>query len=349
MNDRASKTDRRNSGRDAGARGRKFGVDLVRAWRQPPAVASINVLGIATGFFYLAAGLSALAAIPWLGSTANTLGIAAISVSTLVSGSIFSALRRSIPRWGYALTVFLGTVLVTVTVLLGHGGSASTAMAMYYFFVGVHAAFFFSIRMGLVQALALVVCAVPALQYVGIPLGVDIVLVACNLAIMVSVMWLSRITDAIEEDSLTGLVNRRGLDRLLQEAVHSSLGRDSLLAVAIIDLDNFKEINDSVGHHAGDELLVTSSRAWRRLLPSDVYLARYGGDEFVVVLPGYALDAAVKLVDRLRQATPVGTTASVGVAAWTRGDSVSMLVSRADTALYEAKAMGRNRVAAHKL
>jgi diguanylate cyclase len=322
-------------------------IDLARAWRHPPAVASINVMGIATGFFYVAAGLSALAALPWLGPEADKVGIAAIAILTIVCGALFSACRRSIPRWGYSLTVFLGTLLVTVTVLLGHGCVASTAMAMYYFFVGVHAAFFFSIRIGLVQSFALFVCVVPALRHVGIPFGTDIVLIACNLAIMASVMWLSRMTDAAEEDPLTELINRRGLDRRLQEAMRNSLDNGTPLAIAIIDLDNFKQVNDNISHQAGDELLITSSRTWRTLLPMNVHLGRYGGDEFVLVLPGYTLAAATELADRLRQATPGNTTASVGVAAWTSGDSASMLMSRADAALYEAKSAGRNRTAVH--
>ena len=307
-------------------------------------MASLDVLGIATGFFYLAAGLSVLVAVPWLNSKADSAGIAELAVLTIIFGAAFCAWRLSIPRWGYALTVFLGTVLVTAAVLLAHGGSASAAMAMYYFFVGVHAAFFFSIRIGLLQSLALTICAVPALWHVGIPLGLDIVLVACNLTIMASVMWLSRVTDAIEEDSLTGLINRLGLDRRLQEAVHGSLSKGTPLAVAIVDLDNFKQINDSMGHHACDDLLVKSSRAWRELLPPGVHLARYGGDEFVLVLPGFSLDRAASLADRVRLATPNSTTASVGVAAWKHGDSASMVVSRADAALYDAKSAGRNRV-----
>lgn len=326
---------------------RVFRIDLARAWRQPPAVASINVLGIATGFFYVVAGLSALAALSWLGPQADKAGIAAVSVFTIVSGVLFCAFRLSIPRWGYSLTVFLGTVLVTMAVLLGHGCVASSAMAMYYFFVGVHAAFFFSIRIGLVQSLVLFVCVVPTLRHVGIPFGTDIVLIACNVAIMVSVMWLSRMIDAVEEDPLTELINRRGLDLRLQEAMRSSLGDGTPLAIAIIDLDNFKQVNDSISHQAGDQLLVSSSRAWRVLLPANAHLGRYGGDEFVLVLPGYTPKAAAGLADRLRQATPDGATASVGVAAWTRGDSVSMLMSRADAALYEAKSAGRNRIAVH--
>jgi diguanylate cyclase len=322
-------------------------IDLVRAWRQPPAIASINVLGISTGFFYVIAGLSALAALPWLGPKADTTSIAVLAVLTLVCGTLFCAYRLSIPRWGYSLTVFFGTLLITATVLLGHGCTASTAMAMYYFFVGVHTAFFFSIRTGLIQFLALFVCAVSALQHVGIPFSTDIVLVACNLAIMASVMWLSRLIDAAEEDPLTELINRRGLDLRLQEALRNSRVDGSPLAVAIIDLDNFKRVNDTISHLAGDQLLVASSRAWRTLVPANAHLGRYGGDEFVLVLSGYTLDAAAKLADKLRQATPDNATASIGVAAWAPGDSASMLISRADAALYEAKSAGRNRVAVH--
>jgi diguanylate cyclase (GGDEF)-like protein len=141
-------------------------------------------------------------------------------------------------------------------------------------------------------------------------------------------------------DELTGLPNRRAWDATLARALDDH-GKHPV-CVALLDLDNFKAFNDTRGHQAGDRLLKEAAAAWRNVLRPDDVLARYGGEEFALVLPRCAPDAAAAVLDRLRAATPGGQTCSAGLAMWDGVETEHELLGRADRALYEAKAAGRD-------
>jgi diguanylate cyclase (GGDEF)-like protein/PAS domain S-box-containing protein len=145
-------------------------------------------------------------------------------------------------------------------------------------------------------------------------------------------------------DALTGLPNRRALDEQLPREMARALRADSPLCLAIIDIDHFKAYNDTHGHLAGDVVLRDCAAAWDAQLRGEDTILRFGGEEFLVILPNCALDAAVEIVERLRAATPGGQTCSAGLAAWRPGESVDDLVARADKALYGAKEAGRDRL-----
>ena len=145
-------------------------------------------------------------------------------------------------------------------------------------------------------------------------------------------------------DPLTGVSNRRALsanaDRVLSEA-RSSRGS---VAVLMIDLDRFKSINDSLGHEAGDEVLRVVTARIRNALRGDDLLGRWGGEEFVAVLPGASLQQALEVADRVREsvcdlpitvatAEPRTVTASVGCAV-TTDESIDQVLRRADRAMY---------------
>jgi diguanylate cyclase (GGDEF)-like protein len=145
-------------------------------------------------------------------------------------------------------------------------------------------------------------------------------------------------------DGLTEVPNRRGWDHLLQsELGRSGRGRQPV-SVAMLDLDHFKVFNDENGHHTGDLLLQTTVRSWKAGLRKTDVIARYGGEEFCVLLPGCPLDRAGTLVENLRRLVPRGLTCSAGVAQWDGRESAESLMLRADSALYEAKRQGRNRL-----
>ncbi|MBV8379198.1 MAG: GGDEF domain-containing protein [Paucibacter sp.] len=146
-------------------------------------------------------------------------------------------------------------------------------------------------------------------------------------------------------DALTGLSNRRVLDELL-----ATTG-DAPLALLMLDLDHFKEINDRHGHAAGDAVLREfAERVRSQLRPNDV-CARWGGEEFVVLLPCATLAQACEVGERLRQvvaaaplADRIEATVSIGAAASQPGETAEALLARADAAVYAAKNAGRNRV-----
>ena len=145
-------------------------------------------------------------------------------------------------------------------------------------------------------------------------------------------------------DGLTGVPNRRTLDHELSRACQSARDNHTLLTVAIIDLDRFKQYNDTHGHQAGDLLLREATAAWVDILNPDEILARYGGEEFVVLFPGQSATQARARVLALLRATPAGQTFSAGVATWDPETDPSAVLSGADIAMYNAKSQGRNRV-----
>lgn len=154
-------------------------------------------------------------------------------------------------------------------------------------------------------------------------------------------------------DMLTGLYNRRHLDTQLERLISRSLRHVLPLTVILLDIDRFKAVNDTYGHDAGDAVLVEVGHRLAGRLRSEDVLGRWGGEEFLIVLPDIDSTGALTLADDLRRevadgpvltpAGPVAVTASFGVAAWD-GESRDRLVARADTALYEAKHSGRNTV-----
>jgi diguanylate cyclase (GGDEF)-like protein len=156
-------------------------------------------------------------------------------------------------------------------------------------------------------------------------------------------------------DMLTGLYNRRGFNELGRREVERALRFGRPLTAIMLDIDYFKNVNDLYGHLVGDKILVgMASRFVQELRQIDL-LGRYGGDEFVALLPETDLDSAVSVADRLRKvvseaafthgALPVKITLSAGVAAISADcKDLTNLVQKADVALYEAKRTGRDRV-----
>ena len=162
---------------------------------------------------------------------------------------------------------------------------------------------------------------------------------------------------AVEEeaatDPLTGVLNRRALDRLLTRETERCEAQGGIASVLALDLDHFKAINDAHGHAVGDEALRAFVVRIRGPLRQSDHLARLGGEEFIVLLPGAALPKALEIAERLRAAVAmaplvdsprVAVTVSIGAAAYRPGDRGADLLARADAAAYAAKRTGRDRV-----
>jgi diguanylate cyclase (GGDEF)-like protein len=161
--------------------------------------------------------------------------------------------------------------------------------------------------------------------------------------------WTEEQASEARIDALTGLANRRAIEEVLAAEISRAQRFAHQLAIVLLDLDRFKEINDSFGHGAGDVMLRAVSRLLTSLARQGDTVARWGGEEFVVVLPETDLDGARRFAERLRrtiEAHSVGemrTSASCGVATMLPEDTVEALVGAADQALYQAKSNGRNR------
>ncbi len=166
---------------------------------------------------------------------------------------------------------------------------------------------------------------------------------------------LRRLSDEVSTDALTQVANRRGLQQAfaVECARLTRDGPGAMLAVGLLDIDNFKKLNDTLGHAAGDQALVALATAVReRLRPGD-HLARFGGEEFVVLLPQTPADEAQQVLSRLQRGLTaslfmhdekeVFVTFSAGVTAWRSGEALEAALERADEALYEAKRTGKNR------
>lgn len=152
-------------------------------------------------------------------------------------------------------------------------------------------------------------------------------------------------------DRLTSLANRRRLEETLHAEVLRSKRYDAPLSVIMIDLDRFKEVNDTFGHQVGDTVLVSIADILRRNARETDVLGRWGGEEFLLLCPETPLELCVEIAERLRRdlsersVPEVGiVTASFGVAAFRKGDDQLSLLRRADEAMYRAKSEGRNRV-----
>ncbi len=164
---------------------------------------------------------------------------------------------------------------------------------------------------------------------------------------------LRRLSDEVSTDQLTQVANRRGLLSAFEAERSRQDRQGSPLAVALLDIDNFKRLNDELGHSAGDEALRTLAALVRRTLRPTDHVARFGGEEFVLLLPDTPVPEAQQVLTRLQRALTGGlfmheqrqvfVTFSAGVTAYRDGEGLTSALERADQALYEAKRSGKNR------
>lgn len=155
-------------------------------------------------------------------------------------------------------------------------------------------------------------------------------------------------------DPLTRTRNRRGITIAALEAMAHAERYGHPLSVAMVDIDHFKQVNDTHGHKAGDRVLEGVAAILSEILRMPDKVGRYGGEEFLLVFPETALDQTMKIAERIRAAVSdaefdigdkkIALTISIGATAFVKGEDLEQLLGRADRALYDAKQAGRNRV-----
>ncbi len=161
-------------------------------------------------------------------------------------------------------------------------------------------------------------------------------------------------------DGLTGVFNRKALDQHLQGLLEQNKQTPTEFAILIIDIDDFKGINDAYGHSTGDRVLLALAQKCQGLIRNDDFISRYGGEEFVIVLPNASLANAIKKAELICKSVAdtryalhdnkdveiLSITVSIGISAYQNDDTIETVMGRADKALYAAKGAGKNRVVA---
>lgn len=292
------------------------------------------------GIFFAAGATLALAALMLPHNPSpNTVPTAILSASAYPVAAFLLFSRRHTSMTVFHLLTATGTLIVTLAILLGQGSALASVSPMFYLWVPIFAVTYFPTRAAVAHVAWI------AASY-SIAMGVDgghenlgqwLVVVGVLVVTSVAVHGLvSEIRRLASTDPLTGLANRRDFDTKVHAEVARARRNHSTLCVAIIDLDHFKQVNDQYGHQAGDQLLIRAASAWQLELRDVDCLARYGGDEFALLLPARNEFDADAVIARLQDALPE-TSFCAGVASYEPGDDLDTLISRADRQLYAAK------------
>jgi len=338
---------------------------------RPPPAGDAATMSRWLAYLLLSGGGFALLALVFLPmpSDADQLGSGLTSAAALVLAAVVFGFRDRLAAWVLPWLVVLSTVMVSLGIAFW--GQSPSDDAMFYVWMAVFACYFFSGRQAAVQlawvagayavvliwqgageaastrwAVTTITLVVAGTVISGLVRRLRVAVATLAAAAVERERLLEHLATAALTDQLTGLPNRRAWDEQLGRELARARRDGGQVNVAILDLDCFKAYNDRHGHPAGDQLLKAIAHAWRDQLRGGDLLARHGGDEFTVLLPGCDHANASALIDRLRAATPPPCSASAGLAAWNRSESPDQLISRADRALYRAKAHGRNTTAA---
>jgi GGDEF domain-containing protein len=239
-------------------------------------------------------------------------------------------------------TVVLVVVLLAVMVAAAATERGLMMSSLGYIWMAVYVAYFFTPRVARAYGVGMIVVFGAGLLLAQAPTDASVWIVISTM-VWVALSILSKLNERLraeaQNDSLTGLLNRAGFAQAAARQRAIAVRRGEALALVAIDLDDFKIVNDRHGHAAGDRLLVELAHAWTgSLRPTDL-LARYGGDEFVLLLPGASEEQVDDLLARLTRSHPFPWTA--GSVICTSTETLDEALDRADARLYEAKRLSR--------
>ncbi len=286
---------------------------------------------------FMGAACCVLVAFPWAPDAPR-----AVLASTGVAGLAIAATLAYAGGWITPVRLHVAIVLLTLlrSVLVATAASERGLMlaAVGYAWTAVYVAFFFSPRVARIYAACMIAALGLSLIAARAPADAS-VWIAVSTMIWVGVTILialnTRLRAAAHVDGLTGLLNRTGFALAAARGRGMAKRRAESVAVAVIDLDDFKQVNDHGGHAAGDRLLAELAHVWTASLRPEDLLARFGGDEFVLMLPGAEEEQIDALLERLARAHPASWTAGAVLCA--DGESLEEAIDRADARLYAAK------------
>jgi diguanylate cyclase (GGDEF)-like protein len=299
---------------------------------------------------YLCRGLACLAAVAYpVSSREPTHLTLVVGLAAAVGGVALWIFGRRASVAVMQLLMALGAVVVSLMIANARTSGGVMLAAFAYPWTAMYVAHFFSRRAVFAQLLLISVGFGVGLIVGGLPN------VAIDWVVVTATVWstgivLANLSESLrrraDTDPLTGLLNRNGFlavaarERAIAERTRSPL------TLVLLDLDGFKQVNDRLGHAAGDRLLADLARGWRERLRAGDILARHGGDEFVLLLPGTSSREAEAVLRRLRvEGLPVSW--SVGFSRWAPAESLDACLARADRDLYSVKeSAGRTRVVA---
>ena len=313
--------------------------------RPSPGKASLpaHVLGLAC----CAGGSLCLLSAVFPYSAESPRSLAAVAgAAGLVGGAALLRAGRRTPAVVLHGVVAIASIITARFVSLATAIDEQLLTTIGFIWIGVYVACFFGRLTTLTHIAFMIGCYTIALTTSPIEPSVIVATVmmatASALSVMTNILVL-RMRRLVDLDPLTGLLRRGAFMMYAQDDLANDGRRNKTSSLAMLDLDGFKQINDSVGHSAGDELLRQLSHAWAANVREGDLLGRYGGDEFVLYMPDTSLDEAYPVVRRLDQVRPE-VSWSVGVTEW-HGEPLGAWIERTDAALYDDKRIRRGEAA----
>jgi GGDEF domain-containing protein len=308
---------------------------LLGAWNRdglPPAVRALALITLA------GAGSSLIVALFPAAANAPVELFQIVAVLAFAASLLLWSLAGRTPQWLLQVMVAGGTLAISVLIARAATGVSTVVTATDYIWMGVYVSFFFSRTAARLHLTLIAVSFGVALlaNSQHVPAEAWLVMTASIIVASETIGRQSaRLRHEAHTDSLTGLLNRKGLASAADRAFALADRTGIPLTIALIDLDDFKQVNDRDGHAEGDRLLVRMTRTWTdELQPGDIF-ARLGGDEFLVVLVGSSDEEAARFFERLLFISPAPWSA--GVIKRSSGEDLSACLARADNALYESK------------
>jgi diguanylate cyclase len=294
----------------------------------------------AAALLYLCRGTACLAAVAFPISAREPLQLdLAVGVLAMLVGVGLWVFARDPSALFMQLLMALSAVTVSVMVANARTPGGAMLAAFAYPWTAMYVAHFFSRRALFAQALLISVGFAAGLAAGALP-NMGIVWLIVTGTVWSTGLVLGNLSESLRQradtDPLTGLLNRNGFLALAAREHAIAERTRTPLTVAVLDLNGFKQINDRLGHAAGDRLLADLGREWRERLRAGDILARHGGDEFVLLLPATSSREAGDVLERLRvEEFPVDW--SVGLSGWLAGESLDACLARADRSLYVVK------------